>query len=132
VNNFYIGGKLLNHSVSEQLLEDRSHTASIDELPSSQTTATPSVTAFESFFDWCSHRTEWQREDMELGLIKDTLALEGYDLSGVASITTQDWSELALKKGYFQRVQKALKKYRMERRTNRERLSTVEVDGFEL
>jgi len=132
VNNFYIGGKLLNHSVSEQLLEDRSHTASIDELPSSQTTATPSVTAFEAFFDWCNHRTEWQREDMELGLIKDTLALEGYDLSGLASMTPQDWSELALKKGYFQRVQKALKKYRMERRTNRERLSTEEVDGFEL
>jgi len=69
---------------------------------------------------------------MELGLIKDTLALEGYDLSGLASMTPQDWSELALKKGYFQRVQKALKKYRMERRTNRERLSTEEVDGFEL
>jgi len=51
VNNFYIGGKLLNYSVSEQLLEDRSHTASIDKLPSSQTTAIPLVTAFEAFFN---------------------------------------------------------------------------------
>jgi len=47
-------------------------------------------------------------------------------------MTPQDWSELALKKGYFQRVQKALKKYCIERRTNRKRLLTKEVDGFEL
>jgi len=57
---------------------------------------------------------------MEVNVVKDTLALEGYNLSGLASMSPQGWSELKLKKGYFQRIQKALKRYRIERRSNRE------------
>jgi len=50
VNNFYFS-KLLNNAVSEQLPDKKGNTPLTDELPSSQTTTTPSVTAFEAFFE---------------------------------------------------------------------------------